>query len=66
LLLLFCFVWGFCFFFLWYYGSNSGLTPWATPPVIFCHGCFLDRILRTICLGLASNHDPPDLCLLRR
>jgi hypothetical protein len=27
-------------------------------------GVFQDRVLWTICLGLASNHDPPDLCLL--
>jgi hypothetical protein len=25
---------------------------------------FLDRVSQPICLGLALNHDPPDLCLL--
>jgi hypothetical protein len=25
---------------------------------------FQDRVLRTVCVGLALNHKPPDLCLL--
>jgi hypothetical protein len=35
--------------FLQYWGLNSGPTP---------------RVSRTICLGLAWNLNPPDLCLL--
>jgi hypothetical protein len=31
---------------------------------LFCIGYFRDRISSTIWLVLASNHDPPDLCLL--
>jgi hypothetical protein len=27
-------------------------------------GIFQDRVSQTICLGLASNCNPPDLCLL--
>jgi hypothetical protein len=50
--------------FLWYWGLNSGLTLWATPPPLFCEGFFWDRVLWTICLELASNYNPPDLCLL--
>jgi hypothetical protein len=23
-------------FFFWYWGLHSGLTPWATPPALFC------------------------------
>jgi hypothetical protein len=30
----------------------------------FSVGHFQGRILQTICLELAWNHDPPDLCLL--
>jgi hypothetical protein len=30
-------------------------TTWATPPALFCAGCFW-----TVCLGLVMNHDPPD------
>jgi hypothetical protein len=26
-------------------------------------GFFQDKVLRTICPGLALNHHPPDLCL---
>jgi hypothetical protein len=29
-----------------------------------CVGYFWNRVLWTICLGLASNHDLLDLCLL--
>jgi hypothetical protein len=28
----------FFFFFLWYWGLNSGPTLWATPPALFCEG----------------------------
>jgi hypothetical protein len=28
-------------------------------------GYFQDKVSRTLCLELASNLDPPDLCLLR-
>jgi hypothetical protein len=28
---------------------NSGPTPWATPPALFCDGVFQARVLRTIC-----------------
>jgi hypothetical protein len=28
------------FFFLWCWGLNSGPTPWATPPALFCDGLF--------------------------
>jgi hypothetical protein len=28
------------FSFLWYWGLNSGPTPWATPPALFCEGFF--------------------------
>jgi hypothetical protein len=52
------------FFFLWYWGSNSGPSPWATPPALFCEGFYSDRVSRIICLGLALNHDSPDLCFL--
>jgi hypothetical protein len=51
-----------CFYFFWYWGLNSGPTPWAAPPApppLFGMGFFRDRLPR-----LASNHDPPDLCLL--
>jgi hypothetical protein len=40
-----------CFFFLQYWGLNSGPTPWVSPPALFCEGFFQDRVLRTICLG---------------
>jgi hypothetical protein len=36
---------------LWYWGSNSGPTPWVTPPALFCEGFSWDRISPTICLG---------------
>jgi hypothetical protein len=36
----------------------------ATPPALFCDRFFKDRVLKTICLGLALNCDSPDLCLL--
>jgi hypothetical protein len=42
------------FFFLQYWGLNSGPTPWATPRALFCDGFFQDRVLRTICPGWLS------------
>jgi hypothetical protein len=50
-------------FFLQYWGLSSRPTPWATPPVHFCDEFFWEKVLQTL-PGLASNHDPPDLCLL--
>jgi hypothetical protein len=38
-------------FFLWYWGLNSGPTPWATHQPFFCDGYFQDRFSWTICLG---------------
>jgi hypothetical protein len=42
--------------------------PRATPPALlfffFLWRIFQDKILQTICPGLALNCDPPDLCLL--
>jgi hypothetical protein len=29
---------------------NSGPSPWATPPALFCEGFFWDKVPRTICL----------------
>jgi hypothetical protein len=52
------------FFCVWYWGLNSGPTPCATPPAPFCDGFFQDRVLRNYLPRLASNHDPPGLCLL--
>jgi hypothetical protein len=37
------------------------LCNFASP---FCVEYFQDSVSRTICLGLALNHDPPDLYLL--
>jgi hypothetical protein len=37
--------------FLWYWGLNSGPSPWATPPVLFLWRVFRDRVSQTICLG---------------
>jgi hypothetical protein len=28
------------FFFLWYWGLNTGFTPSAIPPGLFCEGFF--------------------------
>jgi hypothetical protein len=39
------------FLFFWYWNLNSGPTPWATPPALFCEGFFWERNLWTICLG---------------
>jgi hypothetical protein len=55
----------FSFFFFQYWGLNSQPTPWATPPALCCDGFFQNRFSWTICLGLASNCYPHDLCLLR-
>jgi hypothetical protein len=30
---------------------NSGPSPWATPPALFCDGYFWDRVSWSICLG---------------
>jgi hypothetical protein len=38
-------------FFLRYYGLNSGPSPWATPPELFCDGFFWDRVSWTVCPG---------------
>jgi hypothetical protein len=38
-------------FFVWYWGLNSGSTPWTTPPALFCDCFFQDRVSWTICLG---------------
>jgi hypothetical protein len=46
------------------WGLNSEPTPLATPPALFCEGFFWDRVSWIIVPRLASNHDPPDLCLL--
>jgi hypothetical protein len=46
----FCSLFYFILFF-WYWGLNSGPTPWPTPPAFFCNGFFWHRLLRTICLG---------------
>jgi hypothetical protein len=51
------------FLFLQYWGLNSGPTPWATLPALFLWRVFWDRVLWTICTGLSSNREPPDLCL---
>jgi hypothetical protein len=47
-----------------YWGLNSGPSPWATPPALFLWRVFWDRVSRNYLLRLASNHNPPDLCLL--
>jgi hypothetical protein len=50
------------FFFLQYWGLNSEPTP---PPALFLW-CFISRYgLENYLPGLASNHSPPDRCLLR-
>jgi hypothetical protein len=51
-------------FVLQYWSLNSGPTPWTTSPALFGDGCFRDRVSWSICPGLASNCDPPHLCLL--
>jgi hypothetical protein len=39
------------FFFLPYWDLNSGPTPWATPPDLFCEEFFQNRVSWTICLS---------------
>jgi hypothetical protein len=39
------------FIYLRYWGLNSGRTPWATPPTLFCEEIFQCRVSWTICLG---------------
>jgi hypothetical protein len=39
----------FFFFFLQCWGLNSGPSPRATPPALFCDGCFGDKISQPIC-----------------
>jgi hypothetical protein len=41
-------------FFLWCCGFNSGPTPWTTPSVLFCDGCFEIGSMNYF-PGLASN-----------
>jgi hypothetical protein len=36
---------------LWYWGLNSGPTPWATPLTVFVRVFFKIGSLRIICLG---------------
>jgi hypothetical protein len=52
------------FFFLPYWGLNSGTMPWATLPALFGEGFFLDRVSQNYLPWLALNQDPPDLFLL--
>jgi hypothetical protein len=56
-----CFVFWFLFCFC-HTGAWTGTSPWATLTALF-DGYFGDTV-RTICPRLASNLDPPDLCLL--
>jgi hypothetical protein len=58
----------FLFLFWWYWGLNSGPTPWATPSALLCvcDGFFWDRVSRTIYPGwlrilLISAPPPPPL-----
>jgi hypothetical protein len=39
------------YFILWYWGLNSGPTPWATPPILFLKGFFEIGSGGTICLS---------------
>jgi hypothetical protein len=43
-----CNLYIFFFCFLLYWSLNSGCTPWATPPALFCDGFFRDRVSWTI------------------
>jgi hypothetical protein len=38
-------------FFFWFWGLNSGLTPWATLPALFLWRVFWDRVSQTFCPG---------------
>jgi hypothetical protein len=61
-LLSFCFAFGGR-----YKGLNSGphlLYHLATLPILFFPDGFFQIVLQTIYLGLALNHDLPDVCLL--
>jgi hypothetical protein len=42
-------------FFLWYGGVNSGSTPWATLPVLFCEGFFCPGWLRIVILLISGS-----------
>jgi hypothetical protein len=50
----YCFF-SFFFFLLWYWDLNSGPTPLATPPALFCDMFFRDGVSQTICLGWLLN-----------
>jgi hypothetical protein len=51
---IFEYIYCFFFFFLQYWGLNSGPSPWATPPALFCDFFFFqDSVSRTICPGLS-------------
>jgi hypothetical protein len=50
----------FFYFFLRYWGLNSGPTPWTTLPAHFCEGFIQDRVSWTIFSGWLTT----DLCLL--
>jgi hypothetical protein len=54
----------FFFFFLQYCGLNSGPTPEPFHQPFFVMGFFQGKSLKNYLAGLASNHDPPDHCLL--
>jgi hypothetical protein len=41
----------FFLFFLWYWGLNTGLTPWATLLALVCDGFFRDRVSQTVFSG---------------
>jgi hypothetical protein len=56
------------FFFFFFFGGTGvwtqGLHLELLHQPLFCDCFSRDRASRTISLGLALNHDPPDLCLL--
>jgi hypothetical protein len=43
---------------------NSEPRPWTAPPALFLWWVFSRQGLTNYLPGLASNSDPPDLCLL--
>jgi hypothetical protein len=49
------------FSFFWYWGLNSGPSPWATPPALFLWRVFQDRVSQNYLPRLTSNCYPPDL-----
>jgi hypothetical protein len=51
------------FFFFLVLGFEFRAYTLSHSIITFCDGFFRDRVLQTICLGLASNCDPPDLSL---